>query len=318
MGRAREKSRYPCGSHEWAWLGFLSVLHGVVSSVLSSSVVLCWSQCDWLQLGWRCDSSTGSVGSPSASVGSVFFLKYVVFWGNGARPEKEKEKKNCTGWTKALTTLMLLGCKVPVCVICCIGDVCLGGCCVFSGCQSSSGVGASSGLLPCVSCFCFCLKVGGQAVKVGGRGPSVAQCPELATLGSMRCLRGSCAGMQEWGNGWYQSYRSSCWVGDLLRIPLFLRRFWALCMKVVVSSLKKWMLEMVVAEWRCCQHVSASPPCRANSCECVSDLPRPFCFYWEKVWVNLSCSLTCYLYWSLNTFSHNSKGLTPDSWDQHL
>lgn len=44
---------------------------------------------------------------------------------------------------------------------------------------------------------------------------------------------------------------------------------------------------MVVAE--CCQHVSASPPRRANACECVSALPRPFWFYWEKVWVNLSC-----------------------------
>lgn len=61
------------GTHEWA----LSVLHGVVSSVLSSSVVLCWSQCDWLQLGSGCDSSIGSVGSASASVG-VYFLKYVV------------------------------------------------------------------------------------------------------------------------------------------------------------------------------------------------------------------------------------------------
>lgn len=73
---------------DWA----LSVLHGVVSSVLSSSVVLCWSQCDWLQLGSRCDSSTGSVGSPSASVGSVFFLKYVVLKAMDS-PEKEKRKK---------------------------------------------------------------------------------------------------------------------------------------------------------------------------------------------------------------------------------
>lgn len=181
---------------DWA----LSVLHGVVSSVLSSSVVLCWSQCDWLQLGSRCDSSTGSVGSPSASVGSVFFLKYVVLKAMDS-PEKEKRKKNSTGWTKALTTLMLLGCKVPVCVICCIGRclsgwmLCLLWVSVFIWCWCE--------LWPAVMCqlpfffFFCCLKMGGQAVKVGGRGPSVAQCPELATLGSVRCLRGSCAGMQE-------------------------------------------------------------------------------------------------------------------------
>lgn len=48
--RAREKSWTPCGrKHIKPKMG-LSVLDGVVSSVLSSSVVLCWLQCGWLQL----------------------------------------------------------------------------------------------------------------------------------------------------------------------------------------------------------------------------------------------------------------------------
>lgn len=56
----------------------------------------------------------------------------------------------------------------------------------------------------------------------------------------------------------YQSYivmLNRC----LVAYPLVSQGILALCMIVVVSSLKKWMLEMVVAEWRCYQHVSASP-----------------------------------------------------------
>lgn len=45
--------------------------------------------------------------------------------------------------------------------------------------------------------------------------------------------------------------------GVLSFVPLCLGGRLALCMKVVVSSLK--ILEVVVAEWGCCQHVSASP-----------------------------------------------------------
>lgn len=77
----------------------------------------------------------------------------------------------------------------------------------------------------------------------------------------------------EMRNGWYQSYiimLSRC----LVAYPFVSQEILALCMKVVVSSLKKWMLDMVVAEWRCCQHVSASPSLGANSCTCVSDLLR--------------------------------------------
>lgn len=44
-GKTKKKNKK--NGPDWA----LSVLEGVVSSVLSSSVVLCWLQCDWLQLG---------------------------------------------------------------------------------------------------------------------------------------------------------------------------------------------------------------------------------------------------------------------------
>lgn len=154
-----------------------------------------------------------------------FFLKYVVLEAMDS-PEKEKKKKNTVRDGQRLWQLSCCWAAKYRCASSVVsGDVCLGGCCVFSGCQSSSGVGASFGLLPCVSCFFFCLKMGGQAVKVGGRGPSVAQCPELATLGSVRCLRGSCAGMQEWGMGgisptdrhveWVTCSASPCFSGDV-------------------------------------------------------------------------------------------------------
>lgn len=193
---------------DWA----LSVLHGVVSSVLSSSVVLCWSQCDWLQLGSRCDSSTGSVGSPSASVGSVFFLKYVVLKAMDS-PEKEKRKKNSTGWTKALTTLMLLGCKVPVCVICCIGRclsgwmLCLLWVSVFIWCWCE--------LWPAVMCqlpfFFFLLPQNGWAGGEGGRpGTKCSSVPR--TRHPRKCALSSWLLCWDAGvrNGWYQSYTSSC------------------------------------------------------------------------------------------------------------
>lgn len=219
MGRAREKKAdihvEVMNGPDWA----LSVLHGVVSSVLSSSVVLCWSQRDWLQLGSGCDSSTGSVGPPSPSVGSVFSwnMLFLRQW------TAQGKKKKSTEWAKALTTLMLLGCKVPVCIICCIGRclsgwmLCLLWVSVFVWCWCE--------LCPAAMCqLLFCLIMGGQAVKVGGRGPSVAQCPELAAFRSVRCLRGSCAGMQEWGMGgisptdrhveWVTCRASPCFSGD--------------------------------------------------------------------------------------------------------
>lgn len=178
---------------DWA----LSVLHGVVSSVLSSSVVLCWSQCDWLQLGSRCDSSTGSVGSPSASVGSVFFLKYVVLEAMDS-PEKEKKKKTQYGMDKGFDNSHVVGLQSTG-----VRHLLYREMSVWVDAVSSLGVSLHLVLVRALACchvsvaFFFCLKMGGQAVKVGGRGPSVAQCPELATLGSVRCLRGSCAGMQE-------------------------------------------------------------------------------------------------------------------------
>lgn len=46
-GGKTKKKKIKKNGPDWA----LSVLEGVVSSVLSSSVVLCWLQCDWLQLG---------------------------------------------------------------------------------------------------------------------------------------------------------------------------------------------------------------------------------------------------------------------------
>lgn len=121
MGRARENRRYPVWS-SWVGLTGLSVLHGVVSSVLSSSVVLCWSRCDYLQLSSRCDSSTGSVGSPAESVGSVGFWLFVLkcfFFFFEATDSPEKKKKNCLGRAND-NVLMLSGSKVAVCVICCI------------------------------------------------------------------------------------------------------------------------------------------------------------------------------------------------------
>lgn len=49
----------------------LSVLHGVVSSVLSSSAVLCGLHCDWLQLEFRCNSSIDQSLRPPQMLDSV-------------------------------------------------------------------------------------------------------------------------------------------------------------------------------------------------------------------------------------------------------
>lgn len=95
---------------DWA----LSVLHGVVSSVLSSSVVLCWIQCDWLQLDSGCDSSIGSVGSASASVGECVAWN-VLF----SRQQASNGAQNSTGRAKAFKILILVDWIVSVCIICC-------------------------------------------------------------------------------------------------------------------------------------------------------------------------------------------------------
>lgn len=203
MGRAREKSRYPCGSREWA----LSVLHGVVSSVLSSSVVLCWSQCDWLQLGSRCDSSTGSVGSPSASVGSVFFLKYVVLEAMDS-PEKEKKKKTQYGMDKGFDVVGLQSTGVR--------HLLYREMSVWVDAVSSLGVSLHLVLVRALACchvsvaFFFSPqngRAGGEGGRPGAKCSSVPRTrhPRKCALSSwLLCWD---AGMR---NGWYQSYRSSC------------------------------------------------------------------------------------------------------------
>lgn len=210
-----KKSRYPCGTHEWAWLGFECASWCCQQCLVFISCLMLEPK--WLATAWfrgviRLEDQWGH----RQQVLVVFFLKYFVL---EAVSRQWTAQKSSTGRAKALT---FLAAKYRCASAVVSGDVCLGGCCDFSWCQSSFGVGASFGLLQCVSCFLS--RNGWQAVKVGGGGPSVAQCPELASLRSVRCLRGSCAGMQEWGIGGI-SPRASCWVGDLSRVPLFLRRF---------------------------------------------------------------------------------------------
>lgn len=146
---------------DWA----LSVLHGVVSSVLSSSVVLCWIQCDWLPLDSGCDSSIGSVGSSSASVGRCVARNVSFF---------EATSKD---WSPRTVQ------EGPVCIICsterCLSLPSVWVEDVSSLVSVSIGVGASFGLLQCVSCLC--LEMGKKRRRWEG-GPSVAQCPKLATL----------------------------------------------------------------------------------------------------------------------------------------
>lgn len=184
MGRAREKCRYPCGAREWAWLG-------------SECASWCCQQClvfiSWLVLEpmwlttaqFRCDSSTGSVGVTVSKWWLCCFLD---------SPEK---KQSGTGkWDNShVVGLQSTG----------VRHLLYQKMSVWVDAVSSLGVSLhlvlvrALSLLPCVSGFLS--QNGWQAEKVGGGGPSVAQCPQLATLGSVLCLRGSCAGMQEWGSG---------------------------------------------------------------------------------------------------------------------
>lgn len=238
---------------DWA----LSVLHGVVSSVLSSSVVLCWIQCDWLPLDSGCDSSIGSVGSSSASVAGCVAWNVSFFEATS----KDRSPKTVQEGPRLLKFWSWRTGKYRYASSVVLRDVChyllFGWKMCLRWCQVSIGVGASFGLLQCVSCLC--LKMGEKRRRWEG-GPSVAQCPETRhPLRSVRCLHGSCAGMRGWGmSGISVLHRHVEWV-SCSPPPLVSQGILALCMIVVVSSLKKWILEMVVAEWRCYQHVSASP-----------------------------------------------------------
>lgn len=177
--RARERSWIPCvrrhirgkskDGPDWA----LNVLDGVVSSVLSSSVVLCWLQCDWLQLDSGCKSSIGSVDTASASVVLECVFMYTSVTNNAARNSTgQAETLKNLGRLVSISMHHLLYWEMSV------TNICLGGCCVFSCISLHNGGVASFGLLQCV--IHLWLKVGKKGRR--GKGPSVAQCPKLPTL----------------------------------------------------------------------------------------------------------------------------------------
>lgn len=96
---------------DWA----LSVLDGVVSSVLSSSVVLCWLQCDWLQLDSGCESSIGSV--VTASVSDSVLLECFVFVSTSVT---SNTAQNSIARAEAFKkNVILVGRLVSVWIICC-------------------------------------------------------------------------------------------------------------------------------------------------------------------------------------------------------
>lgn len=107
------------------------------------------------------------------------------------------------------------------------GDVCLGGCCVFAGCQSSFGVGAS--FAPAAVCqwlfFFFLSQNGWQAEEGGRRGTECSSAP--TTRHRLECALSSwlwCwdAGVRKWVVSvldrhveWVTWSASPCFSGDV-------------------------------------------------------------------------------------------------------
>lgn len=136
-----------------------------------------------------------------------------------------------------------------VCIVCC-GERCLSLASVWVGGAVSSLVSVFIWCRQWEHCSCLCLKVTKKGEN-GGEGPSVAQYQNSphSTIVSMDLV-------QECRDADWVVYQSYIGVLD----GWYLRGHLALCVIVVVSSLKKWMLEMVVAEcW--CQRVSAQSFC---------------------------------------------------------
>lgn len=147
-----------------------------------------------------CDSSIGSVGSSSASVGGCVAWNVSFFEATGQdwSPQTVQEGQRL------------------VCVICCT-ERCLSLPSVWvedvsSLVSLSIGVGASFGLLQCVSCLC--LKMGKKRRRWEG-GPSVAQCPKLATLYKCALSSRLLCWNARMRDEWYISPTSACRIGVL-------------------------------------------------------------------------------------------------------
>lgn len=186
--RAREKSWNPCGRKQkqngpdWA----LSVLDGVVSSVLSSSVVLCWIQCDWLLL----DSGVWVIYWISRNGFSVGECVTGMFWFRVDKTGEQYDPKQYSKGRGFYKNVILVDGLVSVCVICCTEMsryFCLGGwCCVSSGVSLHLvlAVGGWGGCRSKLWPASMCLKKWVRKEEGGkrGEGPSVAQCPKLPAL----------------------------------------------------------------------------------------------------------------------------------------
>lgn len=143
----------------------------MVLSAVSSSVVSCWLQCDWLQLDSGCESSIGSVGTASASVAQCDVLFSCQQAWRAMRPETVREGP------RLLKNVILADWLVSVCTSVVLRDVCTGGCCVFSGVSlHSGGVVASFGLLQCV--IRLWLKVGKKGRRGKGEGTKCSSVPK--------------------------------------------------------------------------------------------------------------------------------------------
>lgn len=167
----------PCGG--WVNVGpdwALSVLDGV-SSVLSSSVVWCRLQCDWLQLDWRCDSSVGSVASKYQECVALMFCFC---------DEQHGPKQHLMGRDFLKMWWYQYASEMEWCILWC-----------------ASPFSVDNGTSMCLSLVSHFRK--GWEEGKRGEGPSVAQCPKLPnTLQSVFM-----ALVQEWRDEeWvvYQSY----------------------------------------------------------------------------------------------------------------
>ncbi len=132
-----------------------------------------------------------------------------------------------------------------------VTNICLGGCCVFSGISlHSGGVAAGFGLLQCV--FLLCLKMGEK--RKNGEGTKCSSVPKtphpvcvVFVVLVLECRD------EEWVVN--QSYIVMLGGWCLVVCPLVSQGTFGPLYDVVVSSLKKWILEVVAADWWCCQHV---------------------------------------------------------------